>query len=495
MISQENRRLYAFLMLLARSEDYPPKDGPFQDYSYFPEVPLAGVRQAWQRTLGLMKEGKAPRELGLYVHWPFCPSQCVYCFCNMRVPENASEMAGYAAMLRREMDAFSDLFEGAAFTSVYFGGGTPTYIADAELEALLGHLRGRFTLAPDAQVYVEASPATLTDKKLDILLRHGVNRITLGVQSRDPAVLARINRAGQTPEAVDRAWALLAGRKGLVRDIDLVFGIDGQPQESFAKDLSWALRRAPDALHVYGFDAREQTLFAKAGHHLTEEDRRRQILLLEFTERLTRSHGYGPSRWEPEAGAGGAAEERQDGNLRRLGGSVLGLGFAAKSHAFGAAWYQHRPVGAGPLPADGLLPFYAVESDLEEEARGHCIRHLALYKRLSRRVFREGFGKDLPGFPAIWSGLQDLVEEGILQAGPEELRLREDSVRVKVLLKHLYGPAVLQHLLRTHRGAWEAFCREHTSESPTLYAALHDKAERRAMFRVYYRGQAQAARR
>ncbi|MBI3289450.1 MAG: radical SAM protein, partial [Elusimicrobia bacterium] len=451
-MTERQWREYLAFALLGRSEDCPPKTGPYQDYPYFGHCGLDDIRALWTRTLSLMRSGRAPRELGIYVHWPFCPSQCTYCYCSMAVPESGAQMAAYVAMLKREMDAFESLFRGTRFTSVWFGGGTPTFITDGQLDDLLGHLRGRFDLERGAQFYLESSPATMTASKLAIMTRHGVNRVTLGIQSLDDEVLALVDRQGQTQASARKAMALVRTAKDLSVDVDLVIGLEKQSRKSFFRDLLELIRWRPEVIHLYGFDPRPQTLFSEAGKRLAPLRKEEIAVAMEEAEEVLRRLGYRQPLWRPERDEVEPLEERQDGTLRKIGGSVLGFGSAAKSHAFGAGWYQHPPRG-GDLPRNGgLLPFMSFASGLDGEMREYSVRNLCLFRRVSRPAFRRVFKRDILEVAPLARALRQLERRGLLKVGSEALEWTgRDYAQLQIALKHLYSPQLKERLRQGHR--------------------------------------------
>jgi hypothetical protein len=317
------------------------------------------------------------------------------------------------------------------------------------LDGLLGHARACFDFEPGAEVYVEASPATLSPGKMDVLLRHGVNRITLGIQSRDASV--PMARRGQDRAVVERAAGLVLGR-GLVVDFDLMMGLQGQSELSFLRDLAWALRKKPDVLHLFAFDPRPQTLFAKASK--TQGRRRGLHRLMALADKAVRQAGYEISRLDPETLEPHPLEERQDSAVRRLGASVLGIGHSALSHAFGTAWYYH------PLRSS---EFRLMPSPVDEEMRGFALRHLSLFGRLPPRPFD----------PGLSGALRDLESAGYLRRGKGGwVYARRDPVEKAVVLKHLYSPRVKEALARIR---------------PPKGEGIREKLSGRGLFRVYFR--------
>jgi oxygen-independent coproporphyrinogen-3 oxidase len=454
---------WCFLTSLCHDEHEPyyPADGDgYSDCGYFRRSSLREARGFWRRTAGLIRAGKAPRELGLYLHWPFCPAQCAFCFCSMAVPRSAGEMKAYAALLEREMEAFRGPLEGVPFTSVYLGGGTPTFIPDALLDRLLGRLRSSFTLAPDAEVYVEASPATLTRAKLGVLRRHGVNRLTLGVQSLDPKVLSLGRRPGQTRATVARAVRLAREAPEVYSGVELMFGLEGQTPRSFIRDVVEVMKLGPDAVYLYGFDARPRTPFARAGKRLPPRVREAQLRMPGLLDKVARLHGYRPPSHHPDTPEYMSTISRQCRAARRCGASILGLGAGALSHAFGSAWYRHPPIEESPRGWRGLPPFFSLESPPAEEMRGYAVRHLYTQGELSREGFRGLFGRDPMEVPALAKPLRSLAALGKLRVAPGLIAFTtQDRAQRVVYSKSLYSPGLERRLLAAHRAEHREFLR------------------------------------
>ena len=156
--------------------------------------------------------GAPERPFGVYVHVPYCASVCGYCDYNTYIPR-AEARAGAASRprSRRELDLAHTVLGDAAppAQTVFFGGGTPTLLAPAELAQILEAIRSRFGLAPGAEVTTEANPETVDPAALAALREAGFTRISLGMQSAAPHVLGRstaiTRRAARSPRHARRA--------------------------------------------------------------------------------------------------------------------------------------------------------------------------------------------------------------------------------------------------------------------------------------------------
>jgi oxygen-independent coproporphyrinogen-3 oxidase len=195
------------------------------------------------------------RSLSLYVHGPFCQSLCYYCACNKFITNDRSKAVTYLDYLAREIDMQARLFAGGAVVEqLHFGGGTPTYLTDAQMDALLAHLRSRFAFAPgDSGEYsIEIDPRTVDAARIRTLRRQGFNRLSLGVQDFDENVQRAVNRI--QPEAMTTG-AILAAREAGFRSvsIDLIYGLPLQDTSTMAVTLDKVIAASPDRISVYNY--------------------------------------------------------------------------------------------------------------------------------------------------------------------------------------------------------------------------------------------------
>ena len=195
------------------------------------------------------------KPLSLYLHIPFCDTVCYYCACNNIVTKNREKAATYLAYLKREVEMQGRLFAGMNdVEQLHFGGGTPTYLSDAQMEDLMAHLRRCFRFAPDAagEYSIEIDPRTVSAARVHGLRRHGFNRISLGVQDFDPDVQRAVNRI--QPEAETRA-IVAAARDADFRSvsIDLIYGLPKQTPATMRTTLDKVIDAAPDRIAVYHY--------------------------------------------------------------------------------------------------------------------------------------------------------------------------------------------------------------------------------------------------
>lgn len=224
---------------------------------------------------------------GLYIHIPFCIKKCKYCdFNSFSVCHE--EKAAYLNALFLEMEKY----RGEVFDTVFIGGGTPTSLSGEQLELLLQNVQEKFTLADSCEFTIEANPKTLDRKKLEILKKYGVNRLSIGVQSFIDGELLALGRihTGQEAEETIR----LAKEYFDNISIDLMCAIPNQTKESFKKNLEKAFLLNPKHISCYSLILEEGTpLFdenEKGNLVLPDEEEEREIYDIAVAE--MEKHGY-----------------------------------------------------------------------------------------------------------------------------------------------------------------------------------------------------------
>ena len=237
-----------------------------------------------------MKQQKKP--LGLYVHIPFCKSKCLYCdFYSL--PSAEENMDRYVSALCRHLIETAPRAAGHAVDTVYFGGGTPSYLGVKRLVKLLRTIGKHYRLAKEAEITLEANPDSLQDwRAVRALRRAGVNRISLGVQSTDDDELKAIGRV-HTFAQVQAAVA--AVRRGGVKNLslDLIYGLPGQTMEKWQTTLEQAAALEPEHLSCYGLKVEEGTPLWRMRDTLDFPDDDLQADMYLWTVDFLAGRGYG----------------------------------------------------------------------------------------------------------------------------------------------------------------------------------------------------------
>lgn len=200
---------------------------------------------------------------GLYVDFPFCLARCSFCAFNIQgYREGLAER--YLAALRQEirLAAEDPAWRDRVVTSVYFGGGTPTLYPPAALVDLFALCRETFPVAADAEVTLEAHPATIDLSNLGPLREGGINRLSMGVQSFSDEHLAALGRH-HTAEAARRAFQVARTASFTNIGIDLIYGLPGASLPDWEESLRSAIALSPEHLSLYGLSIEEGTLFGR----------------------------------------------------------------------------------------------------------------------------------------------------------------------------------------------------------------------------------------
>ena len=304
--------------------------------------------------------GRQP--FGIYVHVPFCQTRCGYCDFNTYTAAelgNGASRDSYAGLATAEI-RFARRVLGAAelpVETVFFGGGTPTLLPPADLAGILRAIDGEFGLAPSAEVTVEANPETVDQRSLADLRAAGITRISLGMQSAVPHVLAVLDRVHQPgrPAACAR-WARAAGFEHV--SLDLIYGTPGESDADWRESLTAALAAEPDHISAYALIVEEGTRLAarvRRGEIPAPDDDAMADRYLAADDLLS---GAGLDWYEISNWAAGPGARCRHNLLYWTSGDWWGIGPGAHSHVGGTRWWNVRHpsayaarVSAGNSPA------------------------------------------------------------------------------------------------------------------------------------------------
>jgi oxygen-independent coproporphyrinogen-3 oxidase len=327
--------------------------------------------------------GLGRRGFGVYVHVPFCASRCGYCDFNTYT---AAELGGggaqreYADTLLREVALAARVLEPAPpAQTVFVGGGTPTLLPVDDLARILAGIEKTFGLAPDAEITTEANPESVDPAYLRGLRAAGFTRISLGMQSTAPAVLALLDRRHTPGRAA--AAAVEARAAGFEHvNLDLIYATPGESAADFDASVDAAVAAGVDHVSAYSLIVEDGTRLAarvRRGEVPPVDDDVAADRYLAADEALTAAGlaWYEVSNW---ARPGGASRHNQ---LYWRGGDWWGFGPGAHSHVNGVRWWnvRHPSVYAGRLAA-GETPAQAREVLSAEE---HAVEEVMLRLRLA----------------------------------------------------------------------------------------------------------------
>jgi putative oxygen-independent coproporphyrinogen III oxidase len=318
--------------------------------------------------------GLGGRPFGIYVHVPFCTTRCGYCDFNTYTPAElggaAVSLGGYPDLaiaeigFARKVLADSDL----PVRTVFFGGGTPTLMPPAAFGAILRAIDAEFGLAPGAEVTTEANPESVDEAILSELRAQGVNRVSFGMQSAVPGVLAVLDRVHQPGRpARCAAWARAAGFEHV--SLDLIYGTPGETDADWRRSLEAAVAAGPSHVSAYA-------LTVEAGTRLAARVRRGELpapdddVLADrylIADEVLTAAGFG---WYEISNWAAGGDRCTHNMLYWTGGDWWGIGPGAHSHVGGTRWWNVRhPAAYAARIGAGLSPGQAREVLAETEQR------------------------------------------------------------------------------------------------------------------------------
>ncbi len=432
----------SILSLLRRGNDsgYPLVYPPIASWPKLDDD--AEVLRSWKRALLTA----APLDLNVRV--PFCQTVCTFCFLPVVSIGNRSKVDTYLAGLEQETKIYSPLFSKRKFDSLYIGGGTPNLLDLRELDRLFEGLHRHFSMAPRAQISMDANPEFLTAEQTRLMKAQGVNWLTIGVQSLEDKVTNAVVRT-QTNSRVRAAYdhARLSGISGI--NIDLLCGLPEQTREGFLRDVETVTTWGADEVHIYQFKALMNTSLYKMGRKGTEESEKHWKNIQRQGLEILLRKGYHAID-EESAALGAKAVNRQTQRLFEQPFSMLGLGMGAVSLLHSQARYvttmnfsRYRQ-----CLSDGRLPLErGVFLGAEDEMIGYLLLQFAQNDRVSAAAFRRCFGR---GLVDVFGGrLRVLVDEGVLRRTKSGYEASSDRAFLQVP-KTLYSAEVVEQLRRRY---------------------------------------------
>ncbi len=228
---------------------------------------------------------------GVYVHWPFCLSKCPYCDFNSHVRREPIDEARFVRAFAAEIASTAARVPGRTVSTIFFGGGTPSLMQPATIAAVLDAIAQHWTVAPDAEVTLEANPTSVEATRFRGYRAAGVNRVSLGVQALDDRVLTELGRLHSAREALD---AVGVARSVFDRySFDLIYARPGQTPREWANELKRALAEAGEHLSLYQLTIEPDTPFwalHAAGKLRTPDDDTARALY-DTTQEVCAAHG------------------------------------------------------------------------------------------------------------------------------------------------------------------------------------------------------------
>ena len=365
------------------------------------------------------------KELGLYVHIPFCVKKCGYCdflsWCG-----TSEEKQTYVQALLKEIESYREFARGYRVSTVFVGGGTPSVLEAGQMEGVLGNIQEVFELEKKPEITLEMNPGTVTEEKLQCYKENGVNRLSIGLQSvknEKLEVLGRIHSYEEFLESYE-----LARKAGFTNiSVDLISSIPGQKLEEWKEELAALSALSPEHISVYQLIIEAETPFyEKYAEHeelLPDEEESREIYL--WTGSFLKEQGY--EQYEISNYAKPGKESRH--NLKYWErGDYLGLGLGAASMVRNIRVSNTKDMKTY-LERCGQPKTMREDVQFLEEARQmEEFMFLGLRKTrgVSRKEFRRIFGQEMD--MVYEKALHKCLENGMLKEHKDRVYLSEEGV-------------------------------------------------------------------
>jgi oxygen-independent coproporphyrinogen-3 oxidase len=349
--------------------------------------------------------------LALYVHLPWCLAKCPYCdFNSHEVASSGLPEARYLQALRADLEAALPLVWGRPIVSVFIGGGTPSLFSPDGIDTMLSSVRSLLPLEPACEVTLEANPGTFERERFRAFAQAGVNRLSIGVQSFDDTLLARIGRVHDASQA--RAAAQEA-REAFDRfNLDLMYALPGQTLQQLHNDLDTALAFQPPHLSVYHLTIEPNTRFALDPPPRPDDDLASDML----DAIVDRTASVGLARYEVSAFARPGRECLHNLNYWHFG-DYLGIGAGAHSKLS----FPHRVVRQQRWREPAAYMKQALAGQAVSNENEVARDALAFEFMLNTLRLREGFASNLfierTGLPlsSVEAALQQAERRGLIE--------------------------------------------------------------------------------
>lgn len=398
-------------------------DVPAPRYTSYPTVPYWTENPTHQQWMTELKAGLAPEksQWSMYVHIPFCETLCTFCGCNTSITKDHKRESPYVTRVLKERDAYLKAVPGLAqrpLVNMHLGGGTPTFLSAHELDRLVTGLLSGLKKSPKGfEGSIEVDPRRTTVDQMEVLRKHGFNRISLGVQDFDSEVQRLVNRI----QPFEQTAAITSGARSLGYDsinFDLIYGLPKQTLRTTEVMVERTLELRPDRIALYSFALvpwikpaqrlfRDEDLPVGAEKRALYELAREKLLSGGYVE-IGMDHFALPTDGLAQAAGAGTLHRNFMGYSDVRTDVLLGLGVSAISEAPGC-FHQNEKV----------LPVYEEVTDRDEipTFRGHLLsdqdrRHREQILRLMTKfaVELEGDGQveDTKTF------LHELISDGLV---------------------------------------------------------------------------------
>lgn len=354
------------------------------------------------------------KNLGIYIHIPFCLSKCRYCGFYSQAGIGAEEQEAYIKSLIDDIEEYAKVYaDRYVVDTIFIGGGTPSILAAELIEQTLAALRNHFDVAEDAEITIETNPKTLTKEKLLAYRQAGINRLSMGLQSFDDGCLKVLGRVHTAQDFVDNFQAARdCGFDNI--NVDLMFAVPSHTMEIWADTLERVVALDPEHISFYSLQIEEGTpfydLFMNGEFDQIPDDVDRQM----YHEAISTLKEAGYQHYEISNCAKPGRQCRH--NLKYWSmEDYLGIGSGASSYMEGIR-FAEAP----------LMEFH--ENDFDDETSEFTFTGLRKTDGICLDTFRERFGREFwDVFADRREELEEYFQRGQLMEKGGRLRLSEEG--------------------------------------------------------------------
>ena len=399
----------------------------------------------------LEETSRSTAPLSLYFHLPFCESLCWFCACTTVITCNRDRADVYLDALEREMDLtlpYLNLQNRKAI-QLHFGGGSPSFLTEAQLDRLCSAIHKRFPMSADAEISAELDPRTLSKGKADVLAKHGFNRASFGVQDVNPVVQKAVHRI--QPDEMNRQcleWVRSAGFGAV--NVDLIYGLPHQTVESFSETLQTVLSYEPDRLAVFSYAhvpwvAPAQKILERAS---LPDPETKFSMLLKTIDRLTES-GYvyiGMDHFAKaddelsKALANGGLHRNFQGYTTKAGSELCGFGMSSISMSDSAYRQNLKDLEEwhAALTGDRLPVTKGYRLTTEDKLRRDLIMNIMCSGEIAYQEYNDKFGIDFKShFSDAIAALDEPARDGLVEFTESGFKV---SPKGRLLLRNIAMP-------------------------------------------------------
>ena len=376
-----------------------------------------------------------PENFSLYLHSPFCKSLCNFCYYTIIPGRGVEKAERYVDYLLREMEMYADIMASKKCESVYFGGGTPTFLDDHLLTKLFEGIHRYFNIDVDAEISIESSPGTLSREKIELLTSLGVNRLSYGIQTLDEELLAGMNRHYSVTEAMqelDIALKLVGNV-----NVDTMYGFENESDTALLDTLAKFHEAGIPSLSIYALDRQRDNKDKALGLPPKDEAYEDKIRIFSEADGFLFRQGYRQVLQNVYAIPEKSTYRHQVRRWANL--TLIALGVAAQGYAPRTP-YQNSPALKSYYRAidEGRLPIVTVDHLSAEMELIREVSSQLRFTRIDLDAIKRKYGVDLD---IVFGDLiASLIELGYLKRELNTLRMTGDAAYYNNIIPMLFAP-------------------------------------------------------